>query len=83
MNEIASPGRLLPPGRIALIVLALLRHDQRIADVATGNAVSETTVRRWRSEILELLAAKAPRLDRTLKKIAARGGQKANRRHRS
>ncbi|MFJ9020268.1 hypothetical protein ACIRPU_09820 [Streptomyces sp. NPDC102259] len=32
-------------------------------------------MRRWRDEMIGLLAAKAPRLDRALKKIAKRGGE--------
>lgn len=32
-------------------------------------------MRRWRDELIGLLAAKAPRLDRALKKIARRGGE--------
>ncbi|MFF2964679.1 hypothetical protein ACFVT1_38695 [Streptomyces sp. NPDC057963] len=50
-----------------MIVLAVLRHDQRLADMAGGNNVPESTVRRWRDEMIALLAAPAPRLDRTLK----------------
>lgn len=46
-----------------MIVLAVLRHDQRLADMAGGNNVSESTVRRWRDELIALLAARAPRLD--------------------
>ncbi|MEV7955240.1 hypothetical protein [Streptomyces sp. NPDC088141] len=67
-----SKWRALPPGRIAVIVLAVLRHDQRLADMAGGNDISATTVRRWRDELIALLAAKAPRLDRALKKITKR-----------
>jgi len=52
-------GRILPPGKIAVIV-AVLRHDQRLADMAGGNNVSESTVRRWRDEVIALLAAQAP-----------------------
>ncbi|QEU74112.1 IS5/IS1182 family transposase [Streptomyces nitrosporeus] len=58
-----------------MIVLAVLRHDQRLADLAGGNNVSASTVRRWRDELISLLAAQAPRLDRALKKIAKRGGE--------
>ncbi|MFD4523926.1 transposase family protein [Streptomyces sp. NPDC058470] len=58
-----------------MIVLAVLRHDERLADMASGNQVSASTVRRWRDEVIGLLAAKAPRLDRALKKIAKRGGE--------
>lgn len=41
-----------------MIVLAVLRHDQRLADMTGGNDVSATIVRRWRDELLRLLAAK-------------------------
>lgn len=60
----SSRWRILPPGRIAVIVLAVLRHDQRLADMADGNNVSESTVRRWRDELIPLLAVQAPHLDR-------------------
>ena len=40
-----------------------------------NNQIAESTVRRWRDEVLRLLAAKAPRLDRALNTLAARGGQ--------
>ncbi len=53
----------------------MLRHDQRLLDLAGGNGVPESTLRRWRDEMIDLLAAKAPRLDRALRKIAARGGE--------
>ncbi|MFD5537730.1 hypothetical protein ACFWIJ_07720 [Streptomyces sp. NPDC127079] len=65
----------LPPRRIAVIVLAVLRHDQRLADMAGGNNVSESTVRCWRDELITLLSAQAPRLDRALKKVAQQGGR--------
>ena len=73
LKAIRSQWRILPPGRIAMIVLAVLRHDQRLADTAGGNDVSESTVRRWRDELITLLAAQAPRLDRALKKVAKQG----------
>ncbi|WP_234441031.1 transposase family protein, partial [Streptomyces scabiei] len=75
LKSIGSRWRSLPPGKIAVIVLAVLRHDQRLADMAGGNNVAESTVRRWRDEMIHLLAARAPRLDRALKKIAKRGGK--------
>ncbi|WP_308370808.1 transposase family protein [Streptomyces sp. MAR25Y5] len=58
-----------------MIVLAVLRHDQRLSDIAGGSNVSESTVRRWRDELITLLDAPAPRLDRALKKVAKRGGE--------
>jgi hypothetical protein len=75
LKAIRSRWRILPPGKIAVIVLAMLRHDQRLADMAGGNNVSESTVRRWRDELIGLLAAQAPRLDRALKKVARQGGE--------
>ncbi|MFI8871567.1 transposase family protein [Streptomyces sp. NPDC053707] len=75
LKTIRSRWRILPPGKIAVIVLAVLRHDQRLADVAGGNGVSESTVRRWRDELIGLLATQAPRLDRALKKVAKQGGE--------
>ncbi|MCC9705516.1 IS5/IS1182 family transposase [Streptomyces sp. MNU76] len=74
LKKIRSRWRKLPPGRIALIVLAVLRHDQRLSDIAGGNDVSASTVRRWLLEVIGLLSARAQRLDRALKKIARKGG---------
>jgi len=39
LKKIGSRWRKLPPGRIALIALAVLRHDQRLSDMAGGNDV--------------------------------------------
>ncbi|WP_246340392.1 hypothetical protein [Streptomyces lunaelactis] len=39
LKAIRSPFRSLPPGRIAVLVLAMLRHDQRLLDLAHGNGV--------------------------------------------
>ncbi|WP_406333546.1 transposase [Streptomyces zaomyceticus] len=75
LRAIRSRWRILPSGKIAAFVLAPLRHDQRLADMADGNNVSESTVRRWRDELIGLLAAQAPRMDRALKKIADQGGE--------
>jgi hypothetical protein len=74
LKKIRSRWRKLPPGQIATIVLAVLRHDQRLVDMAGGNDVSRTTVGRWVKEVLRLLAGRAERLDRVLKKIARKGG---------
>ncbi|MEV6055690.1 hypothetical protein [Streptomyces sp. NPDC052107] len=60
-KAIGSPFRSLPPGRIAVLVLAMLRHDQRLLDLAGGSGVPESTLRRWRDEMISLLAARAPR----------------------
>ncbi len=73
-NRLGTRWRKVPAGTQGLIVLAVLRHDQRLSDMAGGNQVSASTVRRWVTEVLRLLAARAPRLDRALKKIAKKGG---------
>ncbi|MFI8194486.1 hypothetical protein ACIF8T_38200 [Streptomyces sp. NPDC085946] len=74
LKKIGSRWRKLPPGKIATIVLAVLRHDQRLADMAGGNRISATTVRHWVLEVIGLLAARAPRLERALKKVTRKGG---------
>jgi hypothetical protein len=74
LKTIGSWWRKLPAGKIAVIVLAVLRHDQRLADLAGGNDVSPSTVRRWVWEVIGLLAARAPRLQRALNKISVCGG---------
>ncbi|MEV6963196.1 hypothetical protein AB0M97_29365 [Streptomyces sp. NPDC051207] len=60
LKAIRSRWRIPPPGKITVIVLAVLRHDQRMADMAGGNDASESTVRRWRDELIGLLSAQAP-----------------------
>ncbi|MFB7590252.1 transposase family protein [Streptomyces sp. NPDC056169] len=74
LKKIGSRWRKLPVGRIAVIGLAALRHDQRLADLAGAVDVSRTTLDRWLKETIDLLAAKAPRLERVLAKIAREGG---------
>jgi hypothetical protein len=74
LKKIRSRWRKLPAGKIAAVVLAVLRHDQRLADMAGGNDISATTVRRWVLEVIGLLAARAERLDRALKKVTRKGG---------
>jgi hypothetical protein len=65
-RRIRSRWRKLPDHQAALIVLVVLRHDQRLADMAGGNTVSASTVARWVTEVIEELAAQAPRLSRAL-----------------
>lgn len=74
-KQLGTRWRKVSPGTQAVIVLAVLRHDQRLADMAGGNDVSASTVRRWLLEVIDLLSARAPRLDRALKKIAGQGGE--------
>ncbi|MER6108464.1 transposase family protein [Streptomyces hirsutus] len=73
-KKIGSPWRALPPGKIAGIVLAVLRCDQRPGDPAGGNGLYRTAVTRWVREVVGLLVARVPSLDRALKKIARNGG---------
>ncbi|WP_413754361.1 transposase [Streptomyces sp. R-74717] len=73
-KRLGTRWRKVTPGTQAIIVLAVLRHDQRLLDMAGGNDVSASTVRRWVIEVIGLLSARAPRLDRALKKIADDGG---------
>jgi hypothetical protein len=75
LKKTGSRWRKLPPGKIALIVLATLRHDHRLADMAGGNGISASTIHRWTWEIITLLAARAPRLDRALATIRNGGGE--------
>nr|WP_166682631.1 transposase family protein [Streptomyces sp. 846.5] len=69
-KAIGSRWRKMNPGRQSLLALAFLRHDQCLAELAGGNDISAATLRRWVLEVIGLLAARAPRLDRALKKIA-------------
>ncbi|MBB5159370.1 transposase family protein [Saccharopolyspora phatthalungensis] len=74
-KKIGSRWRKAPPGKQAIIALAVLRHDQRLLDLAGGNGVSASTIRRWVLEVIDLLAARAPRLDRVLATTARTGGE--------
>ncbi len=54
-------------------MLAVLRHDPRLADIGGGHGVSAATVRRWVLEVITLLATRAARLDRVLRRLRTRG----------
>lgn len=64
--KVKSRWRKLPDRHAALIVLAVLRHDQRPADLAAGNGIARTTVDRWVKQTIITLARMAARLDRVL-----------------
>ncbi|MFD9891610.1 hypothetical protein ACFWY9_19915, partial [Amycolatopsis sp. NPDC059027] len=70
---IGSRWRKVSAAEQAVLVLAMLRHDQRLLDLSRANAVSASTIRRWLLEVIGLLAARAPRLDRVLRRLVARG----------
>jgi hypothetical protein len=59
---IGSRWRKLPPGRQALLVLAHLRCGDTYARLAAGFGVGVTTVWRYVTELVDLLAAHAPGL---------------------
>lgn len=69
-----SRWRALPAGKIAGSVLAVLRCDQRPGDLTDGNQIHRTTVTRCVREVVGLLAARAPRLNRALKEITGPAG---------
>ncbi|MFC9842803.1 hypothetical protein ACFWFF_21095 [Streptomyces sp. NPDC060223] len=56
-------------------MVAVLGHDRRAADLAGGNINPATTIRRGTDKVVALLAARIPRLDRILPRIAKRGGE--------
>jgi hypothetical protein len=64
VKKIGSPWQALPAGKIAGIVLAVVRCDRRSGDLAGGNGVHRTTVTRWVRQVVGLLAARASRLGR-------------------
>ncbi|MFG1678491.1 transposase family protein, partial [Micromonospora sp. NPDC049282] len=65
-RQVRSRWRKLPDHRAAVIVLAVLRHGQRPADLAAANNISANTVRRWVNQVITTLAAQMPRLSRVL-----------------
>ena len=71
--EVRSRWRKLSDLQCAVIVLAVLRHDQRPDDLAAGYGVSGQSVRRWVIQTIAVLARQAARLDRALHR-AGRGG---------
>jgi hypothetical protein len=71
--KVSSRWRKLPDEVVAGIVLAVLRHGQRPADLAAAHAVADTTVRRWVEQVITVLAAQMPRLDRVLQRAERDG----------
>jgi hypothetical protein len=54
-KQLGTRWRKAAPGTQAIVVLAVLRHDQRLADMAGGNSVSAATVRlSWKSSTCSL-----------------------------
>ncbi|MFI1330964.1 transposase family protein [Streptomyces sp. NPDC020845] len=71
LKRIGSRWRALPAGKIAGIVLAVLRCDQRPGDLAGGNGVHRTTVTRWVRESRQPAgrphSSPGPRADRPIR----------------
>ncbi|MEQ0558972.1 transposase family protein [Amycolatopsis sp. NEAU-NG30] len=74
-RRLRSRWRKATPAGQALVVLAVLRHDPRLAHLGAGMGVSAATVRRWVLEAIALLAARATHLHRVLRRHARAGGQ--------
>lgn len=72
-TTVGSRWRKKTDYQAALIVLGHLRHDQRLADLAGGNDISASTVRRWVQQVITILATQAPRLDRALRRATRAG----------
>jgi hypothetical protein len=65
-RELRTRWRRLTAGRQALLVVAHLRKGETYADLATGFAVGRSTVYRYLTEGLTLLAAMAPTLEEAM-----------------
>src|SRR4051812_8064122 len=61
LKKIGSRWRAQPAGKIAGIVLAVLRCDQRPGDLAGGDGGHRTTRTRWGRGVVGLVAAPGPR----------------------
>jgi hypothetical protein len=62
LTSIGSRWRKLNPGQEALLVLAYLRKGDTFEQLAAGFGVGRTTAWRYVGEVVELLAARAPKL---------------------
>lgn len=71
--RIGSRWRKVSAWQQAVLVLAMLRKDERLLDLAGPNQISASTLRRYLLEVLGLLAARAPRLNRALRRLAGQG----------
>lgn len=65
-RQVKSRWRKLSDLQTTIIVLAVLRNDERPADLAAAYHVSHHSVRRWVKQTITMLARTAPRLDRVL-----------------
>jgi len=72
LKGIGSRWRKLNPGQQALLVLAYLRKGETFTQLAAGFEIGRTTAWRYVTEVVALLAARAPKL-----RQAVREAQKA------
>ena len=70
-TQIGSPGRKLPPGQRALLVLAYLRKGETFAELAAGSGIG--TAWRYVTETVGLLAARSPEAAQDLARAKAAG----------
>jgi hypothetical protein len=67
LRAIGSRWRRLSPGQQALLVLAYLRKGETFDDLAAGFGIGRTTAWRYVNEVVELLAARAPKLRQAIR----------------
>ena len=67
LKAIGSRWRKLNPGQEALLVLAYLRKGETFDELAAGFGVGRTTAWRYVNEVVELLAARAPKLRKAVR----------------
>ena len=65
-RQIGSCWRKLNPRRQALLVLAYLREDETLAELAAGFGIGTATAWRYVTETVALLAARSPKLRQAL-----------------
>jgi hypothetical protein len=67
LKAIGSRWRRLNPGQQALLVLAYLRKGETFEHLAAGFGIGKTTAWRYVNEVVELLAARAPKLGKAVR----------------
>jgi Helix-turn-helix of DDE superfamily endonuclease/DDE superfamily endonuclease len=72
-KAIGSRWRKLSPGQEALLVLAYLRKGETFDELAAGFGIGRTTAWRYVNEVIELLAARAPKLRQAIRNAKRAG----------
>jgi Helix-turn-helix of DDE superfamily endonuclease/DDE superfamily endonuclease len=73
LKGIGSRRRKLNPGQQALLVLVYLRKGKTFAQLAAGFEVGRTTAWRYVTEVVALLAARAPKLRQAIRDATKAG----------